>query len=234
MASRAPPNNLFLGSNSCIEAFHKIQNHVKDCRVSDRSIDHGVIQGAVRPFDVEELLDEICAFPVNRIDELFGLLLTLAASQQAPHLIFSRSIKKYPQRILAVLEKLLRSPSDDDRVSRFRRAQNHTFCKLQNALAIDNLELVRIEASFVAPAQKRFKEPIVERIGSFLPKFDDCLGTFSKPRYLLSQQLIPKLPAKLLSQQLSDFAAAASVFAFNGDDFYHFHLRPRQTHISSD
>ena len=45
---------------------------MKDRRVPDRSIDHGVIQGAVRPFDVEELLDEICAFPVNRIDELFG------------------------------------------------------------------------------------------------------------------------------------------------------------------
>ena len=35
---------------------------MKDRRVPDRSIDHGVIQGAVRPFDVEELLDEICAF----------------------------------------------------------------------------------------------------------------------------------------------------------------------------
>jgi hypothetical protein len=122
---------------------------------------------------------------------------------------------------LAVLEKLLRPPSDDDGVSRFRRVLNDTFRKLQNALAVDHLELVCVDASFITSAQKGFEEPVVYGIGSFLSNLDDCLGTFSKPRDLFRQQLIPKLPAKLLGKQLSDFAATASVLAFNGNDFYH-------------
>jgi hypothetical protein len=166
---------------SGIEGFHKIQNHVNDGLIADRSIDHGVVNGAVGPFDVEILLDEIGALPIHGIHELFGFLLALAASQQAPHFIFSRSVKKHTQRVLAALEKLLRAPSDDDRVSGFRRVLNDTFGKLQNAFAVDQLELVRIEASFITSAQKRFEEPVVQGIGSFLANLDDCLGTFSKP-----------------------------------------------------
>jgi hypothetical protein len=209
------------GGGSCIEGFHKIQNHVKDCLSADRGIDHGVVDGAVGLFDVEILLDEIDAFPIDRIHELFGLLPTLPASQQAPHFIFSRSVKEHPQRVLAIREKLLRPSSDDDRVPRLCRLLNHTFRKLHNAFAVNQLELVRIEAPFITPAQERFEEPIIQGIGFFLSTLDNRFGTVSKPRNLLGQQLIPELPAELLRKQLSDFAAAASVLPFNGDDFYH-------------
>jgi hypothetical protein len=80
---------------------------------------------------------------------------------------------------------------------------------------------MRIEASFITPAQERFEEPVVQGIGSFLSTLDDRLGTIGQTRDLLRQQVIPKLPAQLLRKQLSDFAAAAAVLAFNGDDFYH-------------
>jgi hypothetical protein len=62
--------------------------------IADRSIDHGVVNRAVSPFDVEILLDEIKAFPINGIHELFGFLLALAPSQQSPHFIFSRERKE--------------------------------------------------------------------------------------------------------------------------------------------
>jgi hypothetical protein len=55
------------GSDSCLECFHNVQNHVHDRLIADRSIDHGVVNGAVRPFDVEILLDESDAFPINSI-----------------------------------------------------------------------------------------------------------------------------------------------------------------------
>jgi hypothetical protein len=125
---------------------------------------------------------------------------------------------------LAFPEKLLRPSSDDDGVSGLRRLLNNLFRKRQNAFAVDQFELVRIEAAFITSAQERFKEPVVERIGSFLSTLDFRFGTISEPRDLLRQQLIPKFPAKLFGKQLSDFAAAASVLAFNGNDFYH--LRP--------
>ncbi len=66
-----------------IDVNHEVQNHVNDGLIADRGIDHGVVDGAVRPFDVEILLDEIGALPIDGIHELFGFLLTLAASQQA-------------------------------------------------------------------------------------------------------------------------------------------------------
>ena len=83
---------------------------MNDRLIADRSIDHGVVNRAVRPFDVEILLDEIDAFPINGIYELFGFLPALAPSQQSPHFIFSRSVKKHAQRVRAVPEKLLRPP----------------------------------------------------------------------------------------------------------------------------
>jgi hypothetical protein len=109
------------GSDSCIGGLHKIQNDVKDRLIADRSIDHRVVNGAIRPFDVKLLLDEIGAPLINGIHELLGFFLALSGSQQAPDLVLSRSVKKHAQRVLAILEKLLRSPSDDDRVPGFRR-----------------------------------------------------------------------------------------------------------------
>src|ERR1700691_2118014 len=96
------------GTDLCVEDSHNIQNHVNGSLVADRSIDHGVVNGAIRPLDVEILLDEIHTLPVNGIDELLGFLVALAASQQAaPELIVPRSVEKNSQRVLAVLEKLL-------------------------------------------------------------------------------------------------------------------------------
>ena len=68
------------GGGFFADSFHKIQNHVNDRLIADPSIDHGVVNGAVRPFDVEILLDEIDAFPIHCVHELFGFVLALAAS----------------------------------------------------------------------------------------------------------------------------------------------------------
>ncbi len=68
------------GGDACLEGLPKIQNHVNDRLIADRSIDHRMVNRAVRPFDVEILLDEIDAFPINGIHEQFGFFLTLASS----------------------------------------------------------------------------------------------------------------------------------------------------------
>jgi len=55
------------GGDSRLKGLHKIQNHVNDSLTADRSIDHGMVNRAVRPLDVEILLDEIDAFSINDI-----------------------------------------------------------------------------------------------------------------------------------------------------------------------
>ena len=220
-----------------IDGFHEIQNHVDDGLIADRSIDHGVVNGAVRPFNVEILLDEIGALAVNSIHQQLGVLLTLAASQEAPHFIISRSVKKHAQRVWAFPEKLLRASSNDDGVSGLSGVLNDPFRDLQNAFAVDYVELVGIQATFITPAQKRFEQPVVEWIVALLSNLNDGFGAIRKPGDLLGQQLIPKLPAQLRGKQLSDFAAAASVLPFNRDDFDHagpyanFSLHATQLHI---
>src|SRR5437016_4064879 len=146
-----------LRNDFCIDGFYEIQNHVNDGLIANRGIDHGVVNGAIRPFDAEILLDEIDALAVNGIHELPGFLLALATSQQAPHFILSRSVKKHTQRIWAVPEKMLGPPSDDDGVSGLRCVLNDSLCNLQNGFAVHDVQFVCIEAAFITPAQKGFE-----------------------------------------------------------------------------
>ena len=122
---------------------------------------------------------------------------------------------------------MLRAPADDDRIAFFSGVLNDLFGKLQDAFAIDEIELVRIQAAFVASAQKRFEEAVVEGIGAFFANFDDGFRAIREPGDLFGEQLIPKLPAELCRKQLSDFASAASVLSFDGDDLDHA-LSPRR------
>jgi hypothetical protein len=101
-------------THHCADGVHEIQNHVNDGIIADRCIDHGMVESAVRPFDVEILLDEIMALVVNGIYKLQGFILALATRQEAPHFIFSRSVEKHTQRVRAIPEEMLRAPSDDD------------------------------------------------------------------------------------------------------------------------
>src|SRR5271169_2204390 len=201
----------------CVERFHEIQDHVGDALIAGGCIDHGVVSGAVGPVDAEIFLDEFDAFVIDGIDALFRFLLGFAARDEAAHLIFSGSVKKDAERVRAIPEKVLRAASHDHAVTGFRGVLNDTLGNLQNAFAVDDVELVRIEASFVAAAQKGFEEPVVQRVGAFLADLDNVFGTIREPGDLLRQQLVPKLPAQLVSKHLSDFAPAAAIFAFDGE-----------------
>src|SRR5580704_630811 len=116
---------------------------------------------------------------------------------------------------------MLRSSSDDDAISRLRRVQNDALCELNNAFAIHQVQLVRVDASLVTPAQKRFEEPVVERIVSLLSTLNLGLGAICQAGDLLRQQLVPQLPSQMLRKLLGDFAPAASVLPLNGDDSNH-------------
>jgi len=126
-----------LRNDFCIDDFYEIQNHVNDGLIANRGVDHGVVNGAIRPFDAEILLDEIDSLAVYGIHELPSFLLALATCQQAPHFILSRSVKKHTQRIWAIPKKMLGPPSDDDGVSGLRSVLNDSFCNLENGFAVD-------------------------------------------------------------------------------------------------
>ena len=96
-----------LGGQASVNDLHRIENHVNNRPIPDRSVDHGVVNATVRPLDAEIFLYEILALTVDGIYQLFSFDLSFAAIYQASHLVFSRSVQKYAQRVLAIPEKLL-------------------------------------------------------------------------------------------------------------------------------
>src|SRR5215469_9444001 len=122
-----------------------IQNDVDYGIIPQRRIQHAVIDSAIRPFDVEILLNEISAFAVDSIDEVQSLLLALAARQQAPHLVLSLSVQKKAQSIGSVSQKLLRAPAYDDAVSPFPSMLDHPPRDFHNGFTIDEVELMGID-----------------------------------------------------------------------------------------
>ncbi len=188
---------------------------MRDALIACRRIDHRVVSGAVGPVNAKIFLDELDAFVIDAVHALLCFLLRLAARYEAAHFIFPGSVKEDAERVRAISEKMLRAPSHNDAITGFRGVLNDTLGDLQNTFAVDDVKLVRIQASFVTPAQKGFKEPIVEWIGAFFANLDDVLGAMCQPGDLLRQVLIPKLPAQLFGKQLRDFAPAAAIFPLN-------------------
>ncbi len=58
----------------------EIQNHASGSLVAYCGVHHGVVNGAIRPFDIEILLYIIAALAVDTINQLFSFLFALAAS----------------------------------------------------------------------------------------------------------------------------------------------------------
>src|SRR5271156_6459459 len=130
----------------------EVLDHVDYGFIADGSVDHGVVGGAVGPFVVKILFDEIGTIAVNGIDKLFGFRLTLAVGQQSADFISAGSVEEYSQSILAVPEKMLRASTDDDGVPGLRGVLDDLLGELQDALGIHELEFVGVQTAFVASA----------------------------------------------------------------------------------
>jgi hypothetical protein len=206
---------------SCLVSLPGTENHIDDGLVADCGIHHSVINRAVRPFDLEILLDKMSAFAVDVIHQFFGFLFGFATTLKPAYLSLSWGVQEYAQSVGPVLEKLLRPSTYDDALPAFGSMLNDTFRNPEYGLAIDKVELGRVDAALIASAKEGFEKPVVQRIVSFLPLLHHRFGAIREPGNLLGQALVPQFPAEAVCEQLSDFSAAASVFAFHSDDVDH-------------
>src|SRR5258708_9402663 len=120
---------------------------------------------------------------------------------------------------------MFRTPAHDYTVPFLPGMLNHALRNPDNGLAVDQIKFGRVNASLITSAHKRFKEPVIERISSFLSLLDYGLGAFRESGDLLGQQLVPQLPPKTPGQELANFASTRSVFPFDGDVFCHTNFR---------
>ena len=73
---------------------------------------------------MEILPDEISAIAVQGFYKLPPFRFAFAARDNSPHLVFGRRIEKHAQGTWPIFKKVLRSPSNEDTVSRARNLQN--------------------------------------------------------------------------------------------------------------
>src|SRR5579871_828909 len=180
-----------------------------------------MINGSIWPFHRKALLNKLGAFLVYGIHQILCVLFGLAARNEAVHLVFPRSIKKKAQRVFPVLQKLLRSTPHDHAIPSVRRVLDHAPGKSHDRLAVHKIQLVRIDAAFIASAQEGFKQPVIQRISSLFAHFDHGFGAIGQPGNFFRKPLVPQFPAETRRNFLRDFTAPASVFAFDRNGLDH-------------
>jgi len=116
---------------------------------------------------------------------------------------------------------MLGAAADDDTVAGVGDLQNDFLGDAKDALAVNDFELVGIDAAFEAAAQEGFEEAVIERIVFFFAALDDSLRAIGETGDFFGEAVVPEFPAEALGEQASDIAAAAAVFAFDGNDFDH-------------
>jgi len=94
--------------------------------LAQRSIDHGVVNLPVGPFRMEIVLDKGGALAVNRIYQRLGMGLRIAFRNKSLHLVSRGSVQEEAKRVLAALQKMLRSAAQDYAIAGSR-------CLLNNA-----------------------------------------------------------------------------------------------------
>lgn len=159
---------------------HQVEDEMNGEFVADGGVEHAVVDGAVGPFDVEVFGDVVGAIAIDRVDELHGFGFGLAAGEEAANFIFAGGVEEDPEGVGAIAEEVLGAAADDDGVAGLRGIFDDALGDFQDAFAIDEIEVWRVEAAFVAAAQERFEEAVVERVGAFLTIGDDLLGAIGE------------------------------------------------------
>ena len=81
------------GSASRFDRFPEPKNRLDYGFLANGSVEHDVIQGLHRPFNVEVALDEIDAIAIDCVHKLLRFPFRLAARHNAPNLVFPRGIE---------------------------------------------------------------------------------------------------------------------------------------------
>jgi hypothetical protein len=79
------------------------QDPLRRALIANHGIQHGVINHGNGPFNMEVLLNEIGTFAIDGIDKFFSFFFTFSAFEQALNFVFTRSVKKYAQRLGSVI-----------------------------------------------------------------------------------------------------------------------------------
>jgi hypothetical protein len=198
----------------------KTQNELNDGFGPQSGVEHGVINRPVGPIGVKVFFNEIGAFIVNPIHQLFSIRLRSTLRSQPPHFIYCGGVQKEPQRVRTVPEEVLRSSANDYAIAGGGGLKNNTFGDSDNAVGVE-AEYRRDVTSFIASGSERPNEPVIEWICALFALFHNGTLAVCQAGDFFGEQLVPQLPTQADRDFSRDYRCAAAVFPFNDDDSYH-------------
>ena len=220
----------------CLASFQSadtIENGVDHRVFADCGVDHQIEALTIGPVNTEISFDVGGAVAVNGFDQLGRLGGRLSAGLQAFHFFRFGGVDENVKCVAAALEIVRGAASDDDAIPALGDLSYDAFGHIANTIGVRHLHTLGVQAALVAAAHERAEEAIGERVLFLCALFDDTAIAFHNARDLVREQLVPELPAEAVGDLLGDFASAAAVFTFDGDDSNHRRLTPPRNRYST-
>src|SRR5580704_16578846 len=203
------------------QCVHGRQNRGDHTLVADTGIDHHVIETTSRPIGIEIALHKCDSIAVDRVQQFSCCFLALAQLQQPLELLRVRRIKKNMKGICTLTQKVWRAPAYDDAITSLTDSFHDLLPHGYESVCVKRLCAGQRDAALVAVAQKHFDQTLKRTVDALRASLDGRTLHIGDLRDLFRQRMIPDFPAEPLGQLAGNFAASASIFAFDRDDAVH-------------
>ena len=200
-------------SSSLLDA---VSEHFGDKGIAPLRIEHRVIHVVVSPVQIKISLDERGAIYVDRVNVRYRLFLRYSSSDQPVDFRVARSVEEYPKHVLAIAQKVLRTPANDYAGSARQCVINDLLGYVGDSACIKQFQPIRgRQGALERSSEKRLEDAINCRIIFPFSLLDRLRRTVGEPRDFLSEFVIPQLPTQKLGQLGSDRRTATSKFTFD-------------------
>src|SRR5882724_9329057 len=199
------------------QSLHSLQNGRDDNFVAHDCVDHHVIKRTSGPVGAEVVLYEFDAVTVDGVDQLFGFSIAVAYQAQSPNLLRPGSVEEYVEGVRAFAQEIGSAPPDYDAISRGCDPGHDFLSDGHKAIRVKRGRVRHRHGAFVTGAPKCLGQTMKGAVGSLLAARHGGAVDLGFPGDLLSQILVPELPAQPTGQRTGDVGGAASEFPFDGD-----------------
>src|SRR5262252_8397274 len=171
----------------------------------------------VGPVHVEVFFDEDGAIAIHGFGKFDGILLGPSRALETSDSFLKGRVDKNVKSISPFAEIVCRASADNHACAGIGDLRQDSLNYIPNTVRVHHLQSRGVQASFEAPTHKGFEQPIIGWIPFLFMLRDHAAVAIQAARDLFRQQLVPQLPTKLGCYLRGNFAASASVLAFEGD-----------------
>src|ERR1700733_7940169 len=205
------------------QGFAVLQDRFDYELIAEFGIDHDVVERAVRPLLAKIVADEIGAAAGPFGAGLPRFFFRFADGFDAADFFLVGSVDENVEGIWAVAQKIGRATADDDAIAARGNVFNDFLQHLDHAVGVENARVAQTERSFITAARINFEQAIKKGIYALVAALCFTVVHIGGAGDFGGDFLVPEFPAEAFGERSRDERAAATVFPFEGDDFYGHH-----------